>query len=452
MARNPAAPKPGVAGRRRDTARDVRGGSRRSAAVGRSADPGAAKTPKIEVRAIGELIPYDHNARTHSADQIAQIAASIREFGWTNPVLLDGHNGVIAGHARLAAARLLGLATVPCIELAHLTEAQKRAYILADNKLALNAGWDLSLLAGEIQDLQGLDFDLNLLGFGDQELAELLAYSPGTEGLTDPDECPEVPINPVTKPGDLWILGKHRLLCGDATKPEDVGRLMAGEKADMVFTDPPYGVDYDGGTTVRRKLTGDKDTSLYHPACQQSAQFSKGGAALYLWHAGVKGIAAAAAAAAAAAGYEIRCELVWNKNHAQFGSLSAQYKQKHEPCYYCYKKGNAPQWFGPTNEVTVWDCDRATRNDFHPTQKPVALCERALGNSSKFDDVILDLFGGSGSTLIACAKRTRHCRMMEIDTAYCDVFVTRWQNFTGQQAVLDGTKKTFAEVTKAQAA
>jgi DNA modification methylase len=293
--------------------------------------------------------------------------------------------------------------------------------------------------AVEFGELKAEGFDLNLTGFDTREIDALtLAVNPAE------DDVPPVPEAPVSRLGDLWLMGGHRLLCGDATKASDVAQLMGEQSADLVFTDPPYGVGYDGGTTVRDKLQGDENTDLYAPCCDMAALHSKAGAALYLWHAGVKGIAAAAAAAAA--GYSIRCEIVWNKNLAQFGALSAQYKQKHEPCYYCFKRGHAPAWYGPKNEVTVWDCDRARVNDLHPTQKPVGIVERAIGNSSKAGDVVLDLFGGSGSTLIGCEQTGRACFILEIDPRYCDVICQRFMNFTGKQATLEGSGATFEHV------
>lgn len=460
MARNSAKSKPRVARSRTNPAPDVRGSTRRSATVGGRADSGvppadskAGVSPQIQIRKIETLIPYKRNARTHSEEQIAQVAASIREFGWTNPILLDGVGGVIAGHARLAAARLLDLKQVPCIELSHLTEAQKRAYILADNRLALNADWDISLLAGELQDLKGLDFDLSLLGFGEQNLTELLAYSPGTEGLTDPDECPEVPENPVTKLGDLWILGKHRLLCGDATKAPDVERLMASTKADMVFTDPPYGVNYEGGhfhgrgiVRKREVLAGDKNAGIYEKALPILLPFVDG--PCYVWFAHSRGYEVFKTL------HENRCQisavLVWHKTNATYAALNSQYKQRHEPCVYFKPSGSMLRWTGAATESTLWEEKRDAQNTLHPTQKPVCLAERAIRNHRA--NTILDVFGGSGSTLIACETTSRRCRMLEIAPAYCDVIIQRWQNFTGQEATLDGTKKTFAQISKKQAA
>lgn len=230
------------------------------------------------------------------------------------------------------------------------------------------------------------------------------------------------------------IVGSHRLLCGDATKAEDVERLMDGEKADMVFTDPPYGVGYNGGANTkkkREKLKGDTNTELYGPCCKQAFIYSTKKSTLYLWHAGIKGIAAAAA------GYEIRCELIWHKLNAHYGAFMAQYMQKHEPCYYCYKRGQTAQWFGPTNEVTVWDVEQPAKNEYHPTQKPTMLPERAMKNSSLVGQIVMDLFLGSGTTIIAAEKLNRKCFGMEIDPVYCDVIVNRWQDFTGKKARLE---------------
>lgn len=293
-----------------------------------------------------DIINYVNNTRIHSETQVDQIAASIAEFSFCNPILIDEFNVIIAGHARLSAAKKLKLEEVPTITLSHLSEAQKKAYIIADNQLPNNAEWDLDLLKVELERLGELEFDVGLIGF-DADFLEMLDTEEPIEGLTDEDEVPEVPEVPVTVLGDLWVLGGHRLLCGDSTSIDAVEKLMDGQKADMVFTDPPYGVDYDGGHATekrREKLQGDNDTALYIPCCEMAFNFTESNAPLYLWHAGVKGISAAAAAAAA--GYEIRAEIIWNKNLAQFGAISAHYKQKHEPCFYCFKKGKSSRWGG----------------------------------------------------------------------------------------------------------
>jgi DNA modification methylase len=350
---------------------------------------------------------------------------------------VDGENGIIAGHGRLLAARKLGAKEVPVIELAHLTESQKRAYVIADNQLAMNAGWDTAMLTLELADLKESEFDLDLIGFDAKELEKLLEPE-HVEGLTDEDAVPDAPEEPKTKLGDIYQLGNHRLMCGDSTSIDAVEKLMDGQKADMVFTDPPYGVNYDGGHAVkgkrREKLKNDATPEIYDGVMPIIYLASKDGAAVYLWFSDSK--SAAVTAAVAAAGYEVRNTLIWNKNVAQFGAIGAQYKSKHEPCLYCFKKGHAPYWAGPNNEVSVWDIKRCPKNEHHPTQKPVELAERALGNSSKASDTVLDLFGGSGSTLIACEKQNRYARLMELDPKYCDVIVKRWEDFTGKKAVL----------------
>ena len=399
---------------------------------------GSGSVGKLEQVPTSDLIPYARNARTHSDAQVAQIAGSIQEFGFCNPVLIDKANGIIAGHGRVRAADLLKLQTVPCIRLDHLTDAQKRAYILADNRIALSSGWDEAMLANELQDLHADEIDLGLTGFDADELGKLLGLDTlGDEqnGEVVEDEVPEPPADPITKPGDLWILGDHRLLCGDSTKAEDVARLMAGAKARLVITDPPYGVDYQGGTTKREKLKGDHDAGLYLPILHLANQFSDDKCAVYLWHSDSK--SAAVSAAVSAAGYELRCTIIWNKNVAQFGALGAQYKTKHEPCHYLYKKSQSPRWFGPTNEVTVWDISRNSKNEHHPTEKPVAVMARPMGNSSEKGDAVLDLFLGSGTTLIAAEQLGRKCYGMEISPQYCDVIVKRWETLTGKTATLE---------------
>lgn len=391
---------------------------------------------KITVKKVDSLIPYVKNSRTHSPDQVAQIAASIKEFGWTNPILVDGDNGIIAGHGRLMAARKLGHKEVPTIELKDLTETQKKAYIIADNRLALNAGWDNEMLTIELNDLLADGFALDILGFDPKDIAALLEPEV-VEGLTDEDAVPDVPEEPKTRLGDIYELGNHRLMCGDSTSIDAVDKLMDGQKADMVFTDPPYGVDYDGGHATdkrRTKLENDDKTHMYAGALPIAYMASKDGAALYLWFA--DRFAKDVLIALDECNFQVRTWIIWNKNLAQFGAIGAQYKTKHEPCIYAFKKGKAPFWNGPNNEVTVWDVKRHSKNEFHPTQKPVELPVRAMENSSKGGDTVLDLFGGSGSTLIACEKINRHARLMELDPKYCDVIVKRWEDFTGKKAVL----------------
>ena len=386
----------------------------------------------VELRAIADVKPYEKNPRLNDP-AVDAVAKSITEFGFRQPIVVDSQGIIVVGHTRLKAAKKLGMDKVPVHVASELTPEQAKAYRIADNATADRASWDLDILPLELSELDTMNVDLSTLGFSDDYLQQIMGPK---EGLTDPDEVPEAPADPITKVGDLWTLGDHRLLCGDSTSEVDTATLMGGMLGHLVFTDPPYGVAYDGGTKARTKLVGDETTSLYLPACERAAVCSDAKAALYLWHAGVKGIAAAAAAAAA--GYEIRCELVWNKNHFQYGSLSSQYKPKHEPCYYCFKRGKTPRWFGPTNEITVWDCDRSPKNDYHPTQKPVALAARAIANSSQTGHIVLDLFLGSGSTMIAAEQLGRRFYGIEIEPRYVDVAVQRWEKFAGKTAERTG--------------
>jgi DNA modification methylase len=398
---------------------------------------------------LDRLVPYERNARTHSPEQVAQIVASIQEFGFTNPLLVDGADGILAGHGRLAAAKDMGLAEVPVIVLNHLSAEQRRAYILADNKLALNAGWDEKLLRLELGDLQLAEFDLSLIGFSDDELADLL---PEVEELppedADADAVPQAPEESITKPGDVWLLGKHRVMCGDSTSLDEVEKLMAGLKADMVFTDPPYGVAYEGGHNDKKRqqiqndaLEGEDLTSPFHDALINAVTVTTDQAPFYVWFASGKSVETFAAFDQLP--LKLRAVIQWYKVRSGLGAFMSQYIPNCEPCIYAYKAGCSPQWFGPTDEKTVWELQKESRNEFHPTQKPVELPERAITNSSKKGQQVLDLFGGSGSTLIACEKTSRQARLMELDPRYCDVIVKRWQQFTGKTAILEATGEPF---------
>ncbi|QWP77509.1 site-specific DNA-methyltransferase [Lysobacter sp. K5869] len=393
-------------------------------------------TLQIEQRAIGVLIPYARNARTHSDAQVAQIAASIVEFGWTNPILVDGANGVIAGHGRLLAARQLGLDTVPVIELAHLSPAQKRAYILADNRLAENAGWDDELLALELAELRDADFDLDLLGFSDEEIDELLGAGDDA-GLTDEDAAPEPKPDPVSKRGDVWICGNHRVICGDATAADDYAALLGDELIDMAFTDPPYNVDY--GNNPRDKIRGTQREILndnlgtdfgafLESACRRILDVTKGAVYIAMSSSELDRLQVAFRAA----GGRWSDFIIWAKN--QFVMGRADYQRQYEPILYGWREGNDRFWCGARDQGDVWFIDRPRKSELHPTMKPVALVERAIRNSSKSRDLVLDPFGGSGTTMIACEKAGRRARLLELDPKYVDVIVRRWQDFTGQQA------------------
>jgi DNA modification methylase len=404
---------------------------------------------KVEYLSLDAILPYIRNARTHSPEQISSIASSIREFGWTNPVLIDDDLNIIAGHGRLLAARKLGMQEVPCIKLSGLTKAQKKALVIADNKLALNAGWDESLLSLEIEDLKLEDFDISLLGFADDELKELLALNNGTkEGLTDEDEAPEAPVDPISKLGDLWVLGSHRLLCGDSTKREDVERLMDGQKADIVATDPPYGMDYEGGRGSKKfgRIKGDAEAgstlrTLLDGAFASAKYASKGGAPWYVWF--TWRTYSEFEQALCAVDKPPKTCIVWNKGH--FGLSHGHYRPQHEFAFYV----DGGVWYGDRAQSDVWTISRDNHTDYvHPTQKPVAVFSKALENSSKAGDIALDLFGGSGSILIACEKNSRSARLMELDPKYCDVICQRYIQFCGKSVIRESDGASFADLQK----
>jgi len=412
------------------------------------------ENPEYKHRPVDALVPYARNARTHSDEQVDKIAASIKEFGFLNPVIVDGENGIIAGHGRIMAAKKLGLDEVPTVEAAHLTDAQKRAYILADNRLALDAGWDNELLRVEFADLTDEGFDLALTGFTDDEIEALEPDPEPEEGLTDEDAVPEEPEKPVTVEGDVWVLGNHRLMCGDSTSVDAMADLVGSTKADIIFTDPPYGMSYGGGRSpgstekgARVKahgmikgddLQGDDLVGLVRDALASSIACTKEGAPLYAcltWR-----TYAEFETSLEALGREVKACIVWDKKSIGLGN--AHYRPQHEFIFYC-----GGQWYGDKSQSDVWYMSRGNTGDYvHPTQKPVELIEKALNNSSKSGDMVVDCFGGSGSTLIACEKLNRHARLMELDPKYCDVIIKRWQDFTGQQAVHEETGKTFADM------
>jgi site-specific DNA-methyltransferase (adenine-specific) len=394
-------------------------------------------TLRIELIPVETLIPYARNSRTHSDEQVAQIAASIREFGFTNPVLIDEHDGIIAGHGRTIAARKLGMNEVPCIRLTHLSETQRRAYIIADNKLALNAGWDEQMLSLELKALEEMDFDLALTGFESDELDALLSEldDEGDESDDTANDVPELPVEPITQPGDLWLLGKHRLLCGDSTRIDQVERLMEGNQADLLITDPPYNVAYEGGTglTIMNDDMSNNDFRQFLRDVYASADaLMRPGAVFYIWHADSEGLNFRGAAADV--GWQVRQCLIWNKNALVLGRQD--YHWKHEPCIYGWKDGAAHYWGSDRSQTTVLDFNKPSRNGEHPTMKPVELFEYQIQNSSQRGDKVLDLFGGSGTTLIACEQTHRQAFLMELDPKYCDVIVKRWETLTGKKAVL----------------
>ena len=409
----------------------------------------------VERWPVGRLIPYIRNARTHSEEQVAQVAASIAEFGFVNPILVGADGVIIAGHARLLAARKLGMTEVPVIVLDHLTETQRRALVIADNRLAMNAGWDEEMLRVELESLQEGGFDLDIVGFTDEEIEDLLRDpEQTTEGLTDEDAVPETPETAVTVPGDVWLLGEHRLLCGDATQMADVEKVLAGGLADMVFCDPPYGVNY--GATMKDKLRGkthrkiandnlgDNFGPFLRDACVNMLAVTKGAiyicmssSALHTLH-----------HAFTEAGGHWSTFVIWAKNTFTMGR--ADYQRQYEPMLYGWKEGTDHFWCGARDQGDVWFIKKPVKNDLHPTQKPVELVERAIRNSSKGRDNVLDPFGGSGTTLIACEKSGRQARLIELEPKYCDVIIGRWQQHTGRQALLEGSGRAFSAIDNSE--
>lgn len=396
-------------------------------------------TLTVEFWPLDRLLPYAANARTHDDAQIAQIAASIAEFGFNAPCLVDDRGVLIAGHGRLLGARKLGLTEVPVICLGHLSEAQARAYRIADNRIAENSKWDEAMLAAEVARLQEENVDLSLLGFGEDEIDDLLNLEDGNEGNTDDDAVPEAPLDPVTKTGDVYVLGNHRLLCGDSTVLENVENVLDGALADMVFTDPPYNVDY--GNTAKDKMRGNDRKimndnlgkgfeAFLYDACVNMVTVCKG--AIYICMSSSE--LHTLQKAFVAAGGKWSTFVIWAKNTFTLGR--SDYQRQYEPILYGWKQGTDHFWCGARDQGDVWFVNKPTKNDLHPTMKPVELVERAVRNSSKSRDIVLDCFGGSGSTLIACEKAGRQARLIELDPKYCDVIVKRWEEFTGKKAEL----------------
>ena len=412
---------------------------------------------KIEQWSIDKLIPYARNSRTHSDEQIGQIAASIKEWGWTTPILVDEQGGIIAGHGRTMAAQRLKIKTVPVMVATGWSEAKKRAYIIADNRLALNAGWDNAMLATEFKDLMDLGFDVGLTGFTEEEIDALMPLEL-EEGLTDPDDAPEAPANPVTVQGDVWVMGSHRLLCGDSTSIDDLEKLCAGQPVDMWLTDPPYNVAYEGGTkeklTIKNDSMGDTQfREFLRDAYTAANAVMKAGAVFYIWHADSEGYNFRGAAKDA--GWTVRQCLIWKKSSLVLGRQD--YQWQHEPCLYGAKKpdpaeltetvqrehetalygwteGAAHVWNSDRKQTTVLYFDRPTKSGDHPTMKPVALFAYLIQNSSRREAKVYDPFMGSGTTLMACEQLGRTAYGMELDPRFVDVIVKRWETLTGQKA------------------
>lgn len=402
---------------------------------------------KIEQWPTAKLLPYARNARTHSDDQVAQIAASIAEFGFTNPILAGSDGVIVAGHGRLAAAHKLGLEVVPVVVLDHLSPTQRRALVIADNRIAENAGWDDAMLRIEIAALQDDDFDVSLTGFDADALAELMAGDePDGEGETDDDAVPELSETPISRPGDVWVLGGHRLLCGDSTVAESYDRVLDGKPVDMVFTDPPYNVNY--ANSAKDKMRG-KDRAILNDnlgdgfydfllaALTPTIAHCRGGIYVAMSSSELDVLQAAFRAA----GGKWSTFIIWAKNTFTLGR--ADYQRQYEPILYGWPEGAQRHWCGDRDQGDVWNIKKPQKNDLHPTMKPVELVERAIRNSSRPGNVVLDPFGGSGTTLIAAEKSGRLARLIELDPKYADVIVRRWQEWTGKQATRDSDGALF---------
>ena len=402
----------------------------------------------IERWPLDRLIPHARNARTHSEEQVAQIAGSIAEFGFVNPVLVGDDGVIVAGHGRVLAARKLGLPEVPVIVLSHLTPTQRRALMISDNQIAANAGWNEEMLAAELAALKEEAFDLDLLGFDDAEIDRLLTDT--NDEAADLDEAPEPPAEPVSRPGDLWICGEHRVLCGNATVLADVETVLGGELADMAFTDPPYNVNY--ANTAKDKLRGknrpilndalgEEFGALLYDACVNILTLTKGAVYVCMSSSELDRLQKAFREA----GGKWSTFVVWAKNTFTLGR--SDYQRQYEPILYGWKDGADHYWCGARDQGDVWFFDKPHKNDLHPTMKPVALVERAIRNSSKSRDIVLDPFGGSGTTLIAAEHAGRRARLIELDPKYVDVIVQRWQRQTDQAAKFGGSGDSFDQMT-----
>lgn len=418
--------------------------------------PSDSATPKITMRNVDGIAANPRNSRTHSPEQIAKIAASIKQFGFMGAVLIDADGMLIAGHGRLQAALSLGLKEIPCIIADHLTPAQRRAYMIADNRIAEDAGWDADILAGEFDFLNGEEFDLGITGFSADEIDQIMAEPSG--GLTDADQVPEPPVVPVSKLGETWLLGKHRLRCGDSCGADDMAALMQGQQADLVFTDPPYNVAYSGrgdnnlGTIENDDMSDEKFDAFLAAVFDTAKNVMRPLACIYVCHPDSQTAPKLAFEKTFGDRFRKSSTIIWRKQSAGMGWQD--YRAQHEPILYGWKEGKGKHYFcGDRTKTTVWEVGRdAQMNYVHPTQKPVALPQEAIENSSQAGQIILDMFGGSGSTLIACEKTGRAARLMELDPKYCDVIIRRYQDFTGNKATRESDGAYFDNLQPEQEA
>ena len=408
-------------------------------------------TTDMQLVALDKLVPYVNNARTHSPEQIGKLRSSLREFGFINPVIIDRDFGIIAGHGRVLAAREEGITEVPCVFVDHLTEAQKKAYIIADNRMALDAGWDEELLRVEIEALQAEAFDISLTGFGDDEIADLFGKEKDEVEDDDYDLSAALEKAAFVKRGDRWFVGKHRLYCGDATNADDVAALMDGNRANLVLTDPPYGVSFKSASGLTIQNDSMKDEEFYHflrKAFDNMVAHLENGGSAYVFHADTEGLTFRQAFVDA--GFHLAGVCIWAKNSLVLGR--SDYQWQHEPVLYGFLKNGKHRWYSDRKQTTIWNFDKPKRNANHPTSKPLDLLSYPLGNSSQENAIVIDTFGGSGSTLMACEKTNRICYTMELDEKYASVILRRYVEDTGNAdgvyVIRGGERIPYADLVK----
>ena len=406
-------------------------------------------TSEMKLVPIERLVPYANNARTHSPEQINKLRGSLREFGFVSPVIIDKDYGILAGHGRVMAARAENIEQVPCVFVDHLTEAQKKAYILADNRFALDAGWDEEMLRVEMEALQGMDFDISLTGFDESEIADLLSLDDGEAQEDDFDVDAALQAEPFVKAGDLWLLGKHRLLCADSTKPEDVKLLMDSKKANVCITDPPYSCNYTGSTGMKimnDNLKGEEFYQFLLSAFKNAYENLADGAAIYIFHSDAEKVNFYNAVVAAGFHYSTTC--IWVKQSLVLGRFD--YQMRHEPVIYAFKDTVKHKFYGDRKQTTVWEFDRPSKSKLHPTTKPLPLIAYPMKNSSLVNSIVLDLFGGSGSTLMAAEQMDRTAYLMELDPVYASAIVRRFVAYRGNtedvHIIRDGKTLPCSEV------
>lgn len=408
-------------------------------------------TTEMQLVPVEKLIPYINNARTHSPEQLTKLRSSLREFGFINPVIIDREFNIIAGHGRVMAAKEEHIAEVPCVFVDYLSEAQKKAYILADNRMALDAGWDEELLRIEIEALQGADFDVSLTGFGEDEIADLFAGDEKSAKDDDFDLTAALEKASFVECGDIWTVGRHRLMCGDATSTADVAALMDGKKANLIVTDPPYGVSFkssDGLTIQNDSMKGEEFYTFLLTAFQCMAEHLESGGSAYVFHADTEGLNFRKAFIDA--GFHLAGVCIWVKNSLVLGR--SDYQWQHEPVLFGWKKGGKHAWYSDRRQTTIWSYDKPKRNKNHPTSKPLDLLGYPICNSSQENAIVLDTFGGSGSTLMACEQLNRICCMMELDEKYASVILRRYVEDTGDAGnvyvVRNGEQIPYSELVK----